>query len=85
MIFIFRFDASSLTIFNQEDTTNTTCFTQSLGLCVVGLDPLHQGRESRWLRWKLNRLGYRDKKVKDRVIDTLMHGLRTKEHVCVEL
>ena len=85
MIFIFHYTADSLTIHNQENTNDTTTFEQTLGRCIVGLDPIHQGRESRWLRQKLNRLGYCDRKVQDRVIDTLMHGLRTKEHVCVEL
>ena len=85
MVFIFIWDCSSLTIFNQEDTTDTKRFDQKLGRCVVGLDPLHQGRERRWIRKKLNRLGYHATQVQDNVIDVLMHGLRAKDHVCVEL
>lgn len=82
MLIYFVYDTTSLTIFNDENTTIPNYEKNVLGKTVIDLNPLHMSRELRWVRTKLKRLGYKNV---ERVIDKIAHGLRTKNHVVIEL
>ena len=84
MLVFFIYDASGCTVFNQENVVKPNFFKQELGRCVVNLDPLHLSRELRWIDNKLKRLGC-TKPNRNRVCEQLAHGLRAKEHVCIEI
>jgi hypothetical protein len=84
MIFILFYDASSLDIVNYENSTDTTTFEHTLGRYIIGLDPIRQGHEKRFVSRILNRLGLfgdRANHISEKIID----ALRTKEHLSLEI
>ena len=85
MIFYFIHDTTSISIFNDENSNNTTKYTNKLGKVIVGLDPLHQGREKNLVRRILKRLALRDKSKQDYIIEEVIRGLRTKESIDIEI
>ncbi len=85
MLVFFIYDASGCTVFNQESKAIPGYEKQELGKYVVDLDPLHLGRELRWVDNKLKRLGCTKPHIRKRVCEQLAHGLRAKEHFCVEI
>lgn len=85
MLVFFVYDASGCTIFNQENVVKPNFFKQELGRCVLDLNPIHLGRELRWVDNKLKRLGCTKAHIRKRVCEQLAHGLRAKEHVCIEI
>lgn len=85
MLVFFIYDASGCTVFNQEDKTVPGYEKQELGRYVVDLNPLHLSRELRWVDRKLKRLGCTKPYICQRVCEQVAHGLRAKEHFCVEI
>ena len=85
MLVFFVYDASGCTVFNQEDKTVPGYEKQELGRYVVDLNPLHLSRELRWANRKLKRLGCIKSHIRQRVCEQIAHGLRAKEHFCVEI
>lgn len=86
MIVIFVYDSQSCTVFNMENEAKPHFFKQELGRCIVDLNPLHLSREIRWVNNKLKRLGYRKShNLRKKVCEQVAHGLRAKEHICVEI
>ena len=85
MLVFFIYDASGCTVFNQENESKPGFFKQELGRCIVDLDPLHLSREMNWVKYKLKRLGYKKLHIHKAVREQLAHGLRAKEHVCIEI
>lgn len=85
MVVIFVYDASGCTIFNQENVVKPNFFKQELGRCIADLNPLHLSKELRWVDSKLKRLGVTKPHIRKRVCEQLTHGLRAKEHVCIEI
>lgn len=85
MLVFFIYDTSSCTIFNREDKNVPNFEKQELGKCIINLDPLHLSRELRLVDRKLKRLGYKEHITRQRVCEQVAHGLRAKEHFCVEL
>jgi hypothetical protein len=85
MLVFFIYDTSSCTIFNREDKNVPSFEKQELGRYVVNLDPLHLSKELRWVDRKLKRLGCTKAYIRQRVCEQVAHGLRAKEHLCVEI
>ena len=84
MVVVFVYDASSCTVFNMENESMPGFFKQELGRCIVDLSPLHLSKDLRWVVAKLKRLGCTDPKQVKQVVETIAHGLRTKEHISLE-
>ena len=85
MLVTFIYSVSGCTVFNQENEIKPKFFEQKLGKCVVDLDPLHLSRELRWVNNKLRRLGCTKACIRKKVCNEVAHGLRTKEHFCIEI
>ena len=85
MLVFFIYDASSCTVFNQENESASGYEKQELGKYIVDLDPLHLSRELRWVDRKLRTLGVTKSHIRQEVCEEVAHGLRTKEHFCVEV
>ena len=85
MLVFFVYDASGCTVFNQENKSVPGFEKQELGRYIVDLDPLHLSRELRWVDHKLKRLGCIKQHIRQRVCEHVAHGLRAKEHFCIEI
>lgn len=85
MLVFFVYNASGCTVFNQENKSVPNFEKQELGKYVINLDPLHLSRELRWIDKKLKRLGCIKPHIRQRVCEQVAHGLRAKEHFCVEI
>jgi uncharacterized protein YllA (UPF0747 family) len=85
MLVFFVYDASSCTVFNRENENTPNYERQELGRYIVNLDPLHLSRELRWVIRRLKRLGYNKSHTHQMVCAQVAHGLRAKEHFCVEI
>lgn len=85
MLVYFIYDASSCTIFNREEESVPGYEKQELGRYIVDLQPLHLSREIKVISKKLKRLGYTRVHTHQRVCKEVAHGLRAKEHFCIEL
>lgn len=85
MLVFFIYDASGCTVFNQENESVPGYEKQELGKCVVDLNPLHLSRELRWADRKLKRLGCTKAYIRKMVCEQVAHGLRAKEHFCVDI
>lgn len=85
MLVFFVYDASGCTVFNQENKNVPDFEKQELGRYIVNLDPLHLSRELRWVDRKLKRLGCTKVYIRQRVCEEVAHGLRAKEHFCIEI
>lgn len=84
MLVTFVYDYSGCTVFNQN-VVKPNFFKQELGKCVVDLDPLHLSRELRWVNNKLKKLGCTKAYIRKVVCEEVAHGLRAKEHFCIEI
>ena len=85
MLVFFIYNASSCTVFNQENKTVSGYEKQELGRYVVDLNPLHLGRELKWVNHRLKKLGVIKAHIRQRVCKGVAHGLRAKEHFCIEI
>jgi hypothetical protein len=85
MLVFFVYDASGCTVFNRENKTIPGYEKHELGRYIVDLDPLHLSRELRWIDYKLKRLGCTKAYIRQMVCEQVAHGIRTKEHFCVEI
>ncbi len=84
MVICFLYDASSCTVFNRENESRKDYEKHELGKLVIDLEPLHLGRELRWVNKKIKRLGYTESQAQ-KVCEQVAHGLVAKEHFCVEI
>jgi hypothetical protein len=85
MLVFFIYDASGCTVFNQGNESISNYERQELGRYIVDLSPLHLSRELRWVNHRLKRLGVTKSYIRQRVCEKVAHGLRAKEHFCVEI
>lgn len=85
MLVFFVYDASGCTVFNRESKSVPGFEKYELGRCIIDLNPLHLSRELRWVNRKLKRLGCIKAHIRQMVCEQVAHGLRAKEHFCIEI
>lgn len=82
MIFRILWNTAEVAVFNDENESKPGYQKNSLGVCVIDLDPMHLSRDLRWLAKKLTRLGAAPSKE---FLDRVAHCLRAKEHISKDL